>query len=627
MRRALLLTTLVWLTGAAASASSSTDEEPDGGRASSASEAADEATSADEAERSPRRILDAAFRSWQEAARSGDSLRSLEAGQVLRARLDELDVAESEPLAAAVLGEMQRRLQEGRPGADRIAQLAVDLAPSFPPAYWGLARARFHTAPLSFGGWLDPMVDAVRAHLRSARHARPLLANLAIALVASLVAAGFMALLVGLARHVRRFAHDLRHLLPGMPPAPIAGAIFFALLSLLAIFVGGPLLWVGIAGVLLSAYLAGQERWALAIFLAAAGQIGIALGWLEAQTTWADAPAAALDAVDARGDFSALPRVRALVDDEEARPEALFVLARHARWSGRLDEAAALYDRALALRGDWPAALVNRANLHFLAGELEEAAAKFERATELDPDLAEAWFGLSRVHYRRVNITQGQSARERALELRPDLAERYNAAEEGSPRHLADAGLAEADLVRLVGPPVRTPAVERFLWGPISPSAAPIAGGILGLLVLLAPLFAPRPSRACPQCGAAICRRCDRGLEESETCSACAQLASRKRGLDPAVRNRKEVEIARYARRQRILLRAGSLLGVGPLLRGESLWGYFLLPLIGVGLAGLLGGPHPPIFGGWPIGLRLVFVIPLLLAVGLSVWIARGKEA
>lgn len=614
MRRALSLSILLWLVGALPALASSSIEDAEGGPP-----------------RTPSFALEAAFLHWQDVAKGGDSLQLREAGLALREVLNEYDLGESEPLAAAVLVEMERRLAKGLPGADRIALLAVDLAPSFPPAHWGLVKARFQTSPLAIGGWLEPLGDAFGAYLRSQRHARPLLTNLAIALVASLLAGGFLVFGAALARHLRRFAHDLRHLLVGMPSSLLSGAAILGALVFFALVVGGPLFWLGVASILLAAFLERQERWVLALFFVAAGQLGPSLSWLESRTTWADSPAAVLDAVDARGDFSAVPRVRALLEEGSAPAEALFVLARHEKRSGRIEEAAALYDRALALRGDWPAALLNRGNLHFLAGELEEAAVAYERATELDESLAEAWFGLSRVHYRRVNIAEGQEARERALELRPDLAERYNAGEEEgarAPRHLVDAGLSDADIARIAAPRGVAAAITRWFWGPlVSPEAAPIAGGVLGLLLLLFPLFVKRPSRGCAQCGAPICLRCDRGLEESETCSACVQLASRKRGLDPAVRNRKELEIVRYARRRRLFVRVASFLGVGPFPQGKSFLGFLLLPLLGIGIAGVLGGPFPPLLGGWPLGLRAAFLIPLFLAVALSVWSGRGKEA
>ena len=46
-----------------------------------------------------------------------------------------------------------------------------------------------------------------------------------------------------------------------------------------------------------------------------------------------------------------------------------------------------------------------------------------------------------------------------------------------------------------------------------------------------------------------------------------------------------------------------------------------------VSILGWIGGPHPPIFGDWPAGLRAVFSLPLVAAVAASNWIcARGGD-
>lgn len=574
--------------------------------------------------------LETAFEGWKQAAAGGDSLALREAEEGVRAALVELDLPESEPLSAVAILEARRRLEAGAPGADRVAAFAVELAPSFPPAHFTLARARFRTAPLSVGAWAGPLLEGLASYRLSPRHGRPLLANVSLGLVFSALLAGFAGILLGLLRHLRRLAHDLRHLLPGKPPAVLAAAAVLGAFLLLALFFGGPLLWFGFAALGLSFYFGTQERWVFALFLVGAGQLALLLPWLEKETAWADSTAALLDAVDARGDLSRLPELRALAAGEEAPPEALFALARYEKRVGNLEEAAELYDRVLRRRPAWPAALVNRANLDFIGGDLARAEERYQRATELDPTLAEAWFGLSRVHYRQVEIARGQEARERALELRPELAERYNAGEEEAHRthrYLVDVGLPRADLLSVASPSGRLhPSLVRHLWGPVPESGVPVAGGVLGLLVLLLPLAGLRTSRGCAQCGEPICLRCERSAEGSENCGACQQLVSRQRGLDPAVRNRKEVEIARYARRKRFVVRAASLLALGPFLQGRTLWGFLLLTLVGaaaINLRGIL----PPLFGGWPLGLRAAFLLPLLGAILLSVWVSGREEA
>lgn len=574
--------------------------------------------------------LDIAWGAWKEAARTRDALAIRKAEEGVLAAMRELDLQESEPLAGAVILEARRRIAASDPNADRIAEFAVRLAPSLPQTHWTLARARFASAPLSVGAWLGPAIEAATTPAETDRHGRPLLANGIFVLAVALAVAGMVASLVAVPRHLRRFAHDLRHLLPGRPHPALAATVVLGALALAFVKTGGPLLWLALTVLLFSPYLARQERWVLAVFFVVGGQLPLLLGWAEENTGWGSSRAALLDAVDARGDFSRMEELREASTDAEAAAETLFALARYEKRKGRLEEARTLYDRVLALRPDWPAALVNRANLHFVDGEFEEARTKYERAVRLKPDLPEAWFGLSRVHYRSVRIGEGQEARDRALELAPDLAERYNASEEEPHRYLVDAGLSSRDLAPLAqADDALSAAGAALLWGVVPEAAAPIAGGVLALAILLAPILVPglRPSRGCERCGAPICLRCDRGLAGGEVCSPCSQVFSRQRGLDPSIRNRKEVEVARYQRRRHRLVRLASLVTVGPLLLGRTAAGFVLVTIAVVSILGWIGGPHPPIFGDWPAGLRAVFSLPLVAAVAASNWIcARGGD-
>lgn len=577
------------------------------------------------------RALDSAWTAWKEAAHRGDPLGLRNAEEEVLFAMRELDLAESEPLASAVVVEARRRLAASDPSAARMAEFAVRLAPSLPQAHWVLARARFATAPLSVGAWVGPAVDAITAHLRSDRHARPLLGNLALALAAGFLVAGLLAAAAATYRHVRCFAHDLHHRLPGRPHPALAAALVVGAATLLFAWLGGPIVWIGLLALLFSPYLGRQERWALAAFLGLAGLAQPYFAWVEKRSGWGDSTAALLDAVDARGDFSRVAELRERASAADAPPEVLFALARYEKRMGRIEEARALYDRILALRPSWPAAMVNRANLHFASGEFEKARSLYERATQIEPELAEAWFGLSRVHYRSVRIAEGQAARDRALELAPHLAERYNAGEEDAQRthrYLVDVGLSSEDLVELAeGEASIAAAGAALLWGRVPASVVPVVGAAAGALVLLGGLFVPagRRSRACPRCGSPICPRCERGLPPAETCSPCTSVFSRQRGLDPAIRNRKEVQVARYQRRRHLAIRIGAPVGAGPLLSGRTAVGIVLVTLIVAAILGGIGGPHPPIFGAWPPSLRAAFSIPLVIAVVAS-YVSSARE-
>lgn len=89
--------------------------------------------------------------------------------------------------------------------------------------------------------------------------------------------------------------------------------------------------------------------------------------------------------------------------------------------AGRVGEAAACYQRILALRPDTPGALINLGNAFGRLGRLPEAAHLFEKAALLQPDSLDARFGLASV---LVSLGHSQRAVELYREIeqvRPDF--------------------------------------------------------------------------------------------------------------------------------------------------------------------------------------------------------------
>ncbi len=72
----------------------------------------------------------------------------------------------------------------------------------------------------------------------------------------------------------------------------------------------------------------------------------------------------------------------------------------------------------------------DRGNLHQRAGRLDEAAAAYERAVELDPGLGRAHFELGRTYIRLERFADALPHARRAVEFTPDHA--------GSRQMLAD---------------------------------------------------------------------------------------------------------------------------------------------------------------------------------------------
>jgi tetratricopeptide (TPR) repeat protein len=88
-----------------------------------------------------------------------------------------------------------------------------------------------------------------------------------------------------------------------------------------------------------------------------------------------------------------------------------------------LEEAAAEYRRALALRPDHAEAHCNLGTVLWKQRKLDEAAARLRHALALSPDYADAQFNLARVLYERGSFDAAISHCEKAVALQPGNAE------------------------------------------------------------------------------------------------------------------------------------------------------------------------------------------------------------
>jgi len=90
---------------------------------------------------------------------------------------------------------------------------------------------------------------------------------------------------------------------------------------------------------------------------------------------------------------------------------------------GRLEEAIASYDRAIALRADLTAAHANRGNALAALGRHEAAVDSFDRALATKPDFAEIHLNRGNSLARLRQHDQALASYDRALAIRPDMVE------------------------------------------------------------------------------------------------------------------------------------------------------------------------------------------------------------
>lgn len=118
---------------------------------------------------------------------------------------------------------------------------------------------------------------------------------------------------------------------------------------------------------------------------------------------------------------------------------------------GRLEEAAADYERALALKPDYVEALSNLGNLRLAQHRADEAIACHKRALAHNPDYAEAQMNLGNALRAQGRLGEAIARYERAVALRPDYADALS--------NLGNALRESGDLDRAIA------AYERALAG------------------------------------------------------------------------------------------------------------------------------------------------------------------
>ncbi|WP_292572599.1 tetratricopeptide repeat protein [Mesorhizobium sp.] len=97
--------------------------------------------------------------------------------------------------------------------------------------------------------------------------------------------------------------------------------------------------------------------------------------------------------------------------------EELFAEAEAAEEEGRHDDAAALYQRCLAIDPKDAIAAFNRANCLRGAGRVAEAAHDYARAIKLDPGFVEAWFNLAGLMSDEGKVASARRHLQKAIAL------------------------------------------------------------------------------------------------------------------------------------------------------------------------------------------------------------------
>ena len=121
---------------------------------------------------------------------------------------------------------------------------------------------------------------------------------------------------------------------------------------------------------------------------------------------------------------------------DSQQPDSLHLLGVVAFQTGRSDEALALIQKAIAVKGNAAAYHSNLGNVLQSQGRLAEAGACYQRALLLKPDSPEVYVNLGNIFKEQGQIDSSLTCFRRALALNPELA---------------DAAAAEANMLLLKG--------------------------------------------------------------------------------------------------------------------------------------------------------------------------------
>lgn len=510
-------------------------------------------------------------------------------------------------------------------GAEALqrCEAAVRVAPGFNAAHLCVARAALSGGAFSPGRALSALSGAWTVTLDDLRSRRHAIADEALTLVFGLVLACAALVVLLILRYAGLFFHDFHHLFPRGTPRWQTAFVALVLVALPWLFGAGALGSVALASVLVAFSVSRSEAVALtsafallaATQFAASGAVRAGAFGLVAHDVYiverGDAPPAAVQRIEKR------------VQAGQGDYAGAFALARYNKRIGNTVEAARYYRKALELKPDSAEALNNLGNVTFLQNDVSGAIELYRKSNARDPSLAVPLHNVAKMYFREGKLDQGQQAQKAAVEIGGELVRARVGVQDDTranqyvldiplPASFIEA-LADSDADRVQG--IGGPVVQ-LVTGVLPPSVAALLAIVTALLVVGAQVLQRklRPASRCEKCGRPVCVRCDPELGAAGgMCAQCVSVFVRRTGVDAPDRIRKEIEVRRFRRRQRILVRfLGLIAGGGHVFAGRIIAGGLFLGLFALAAAQVLfwdGFLHPP-----------VAVLPALSPARIALW-------
>ena len=278
------------------------------------------------------------------------------------------------------------------------------------------------------------------------------------------------------------------------------------------------------------------------------------------------------------------------------------------------------------------AALVGTANNNYYRGRMDDAAARYQRAERSHPDRGEAPFNLAQVYFKKLFVPEATEALEKARQRGFRMESASNGPTHGSgyspvvypglsDDHLSAACRYEAGNYR--------PLVTIAGWKIFLSSLPWPLFLILGLPLVVATLlvlWANHQDEAteCDNCGAPLCRGCAYINDGSWLCSGCGETAQRSQSdmvLATLFKNKSRSEGIKHVQRVENLARI--LPGTGHLMCQKLAPAWWRLSLVTLGLFLVCGGWAFDAGSEWAVpGLRLSeeLIHPEFLPLPVGQW-------
>lgn len=309
-----------------------------------------------------------------------------------------------------------------------------------------------------------------------------------------------------------------------------------------------------------------------------------------------------------------------------------FLLASRYLLHGSYQKAENLFQPLLVEGADDANVHNNLGCILFYENRYQEAIQQFSKAILIKADMARAYLNRSLAETKLFDFTGAQADQDRARELDKSLfpASKLRQAEDWGPI----PSWLPLDATRQIALKLET-SRPGSLTGTLQVTGSPLAQALRPAFSLWVILFwclftllaVVKPpgffAHACFKCGRPFCGRCKTSLEFESFCSQCVHLFIKQDGVSPEARLKKNYEVERYNRVQRIERAIFSLLapGAGHLMEGRPFSALFILFLWCGGISALALGSYalpfayPALAGSAPLKTVCVAVALVVMAL------------